>query len=508
MKTRLILVILLVTFIDFIKSVEQPNIIIILADDLGFNDVGYHNPDMMTPNIDQLAKTGIILEQSYVQPICTPSRSSLLTGMYPYLIGRQGYPISHKQPTGLTLDRKLISNYLGEKGYATHIVGKWHLGFCKEEFLPTSRGFDSHYGFWGGSQDYYTKSFRHGYDFRDDLDLDLSANNTYSEDLYEERVSILLREHAASNPGQPFFLYMSHHAPHSPVEPPQFYEDLYANITDDGRRKFSGTVTAMDDKVGALVQALKDSGMYENTVILFLGDNGGNPLLGAGGNNWPLRGFKGVVYEGGVRTPAFVHSPILKSTGLSIDHLFHVSDWLPTFYHLAGASDQEIKDQNFSGINQWPVLENPLGEGLREEIVVNLDDDKGTTFGALRQGRYKYIKNPGMWVGWVKPPTRGANGNAGQHLGDLGDVDNDELVDTLAEQSVDVLHQQSVDVLHLFDLEVDPEERFDLKHELPHIVQEMNERMEQLKEDMVYPDNIEEVEGGLVDGIWTSNWCE
>jgi len=209
-----------------------------------------------------------------------------------------------------------------------------------------------------------------------------------------------------------------------------------------------------------------------------------------------------------------VHSPLLKSTGLSIDHLFHVSDWLPTFYHLAGASDQEIKDQNFSGINQWPVLENPLGEGLRpflvcrEEIVVNLDDDKGTTFGALRQGRYKYIKNPGMWVGWVEPPTRGANGNAGQHLGDLGDVDDDDLVDILAEQSVDVLHQQSVDVLHLFDLEVDPEERFDLKHELPHIVQEMNERMEQLKEDMVYPDNIEEVEGGLVDGIWTSNWCE
>ena len=153
---------------------KQPNVVLILADDYGYNDIGYHNPDILTPHMDRLAGEGVILEQSYVQPVCTPTRwykrlnvfsthmvnyyrSALMTGLYPFRLGRQGVPIANTMPTGLTLEKKLLPEYLKDLGYKTHLVGKWHLGFCKEEFLPTNRGFDSHQGFWSGYETYYSK---------------------------------------------------------------------------------------------------------------------------------------------------------------------------------------------------------------------------------------------------------------------------------------------------------------------------------------------------------------
>ena len=134
-----------------------PNIIFILADDLGYNNVGYHNSRIITPHIDELAKTGVTLEQNYMQPLCTPSRSSLMTGMYPYHIGRQQWVIYPTTPTGLTLNRTLLPEALKSFGYDTHLVGKWHLGHCNEAYLPMSRGFDTHFGYWEGSEAYWTK---------------------------------------------------------------------------------------------------------------------------------------------------------------------------------------------------------------------------------------------------------------------------------------------------------------------------------------------------------------
>ena len=143
--------------VNFPQNKKPPNIIFVLADDLGFNDVGYHNPDIITPHIDALARTGVTLEQNYMQPLCTPSRSSLLTGMYPYHIGRQQWVIYPTTPTGLTLNRTLLPEVLKDLGYDTHLVGKWHLGHCNDAYLPLSRGFDTHFGYWEGSEDYYTK---------------------------------------------------------------------------------------------------------------------------------------------------------------------------------------------------------------------------------------------------------------------------------------------------------------------------------------------------------------
>ena len=128
-----------------------------MADDLGFNNIGYHNPEIFTPHIDELASAGIILEQNYMQSMCTPSRSSLLTGMYPYHIGRQELVLKPTEPTGLMLNRTLLPATLKTLGYDTHLVGKWHLGYCNDAYLPLQRGFDTHFGFWEGAQSYYTK---------------------------------------------------------------------------------------------------------------------------------------------------------------------------------------------------------------------------------------------------------------------------------------------------------------------------------------------------------------
>ena len=139
------------------QNKKPPNIKFILSDDLGFNNVVYHNPNIITPHINDLAQTGITLEQNYMQPLCTPSRSSLLTGMYPYHIGRQQWVIYPTTPTGLTLNRTLLPEALRTLGYDTHLVGKWHLGHCNKAYLPLSRGFDTHFGYWEGAEGYWTK---------------------------------------------------------------------------------------------------------------------------------------------------------------------------------------------------------------------------------------------------------------------------------------------------------------------------------------------------------------
>ena len=184
MAVMLIFAIFFITASMASEAAVQPNIIIVLADDFGWNDIGYHNPEVISPNLDQLAREGVILDRNYAQAVCTPSRSSLMTGMYPYKIGRQGQlPIGENVPTGLTLDYKLLPQYLQEFGYQTHLVGKWHLGFCKPEYLPLNRGFDTFFGFWSGYEDYYDNTlpiqYLYFHDFFDNQEVHFN-DGTYS----------------------------------------------------------------------------------------------------------------------------------------------------------------------------------------------------------------------------------------------------------------------------------------------------------------------------------------
>ncbi|XP_022241171.1 arylsulfatase B-like [Limulus polyphemus] len=299
----------------------RPHVVLIVADDLGWNDVSWNNPDIKMPNLERLARGGVILNQSYVQPVCSPSRTAFMTGYFPYHVGRQNSYIHRFQPSGVYLNYTFLPEKLKQLGYSTHVIGKWHLGYCNWSYTPTFRGFDSFFGFYLGAEEYYTH--RSGYDGQNYLDL---RNNTkpateyggvYSTNLFSTVTTKLI---SRLNPRIPTFLYLPFQAVHSPLEVPQKYLDMHKNIEDVNRRKYSGMISALDEAVGNITTALKKYGFYSNSVIGFTTDNGGQ--IQFGGNNWPLRGNKGTLWEGGTRGPAFVHSPLLNRKGFVTNNPF------------------------------------------------------------------------------------------------------------------------------------------------------------------------------------------
>lgn len=198
-----------------------PNIIFILGDDVGWSDVSFHgSPQIPTPNLDAIAADGIILNNYYVQPICTPSRAALMTGMYPFRIGMQYSVILPSEPWGLPLDVKIMPEYFRDLGYKTHMVGKWHLGYFKKEYTPTERGFDTFYGFYNGEIGYYNHTLseenHEGLDFWDDSEPLWAECGNYSTNLFAERARQIIRKHDQS---KPLFLYLSTQSPHNAPEP-------------------------------------------------------------------------------------------------------------------------------------------------------------------------------------------------------------------------------------------------------------------------------------------------
>ncbi|XP_077994636.1 arylsulfatase B-like [Glandiceps talaboti] len=391
---------------------KQPHIILIVADDLGWNDVSFHGSNLIpTPNIDNLAYSGIVLHNYYVQPICTPTRGALMTGRHPIHLGLQHGVIVASHPYGLPLNETIMAQYLKTLGYSTHIVGKWHLGYFAWEYTPLYRGFDSHYGYYNGEEDYYIHAAEGngnyiGLDFRDDKNLMRSAFGEYSTELFTARAEKIIQSH---NPDKPLFLYLPYQAVHSanrkvPLQAPYKYTSRFPYIQDEKRRTFAGMVSALDDGIGNVTQALHDTGLYNNSVIIFTTDNGG-PAAGFDRNyasNWPLRGIKHTLWEGGVRGAGFVHSPLLEKPERISRDLIHVCDWLPTLYHLAGGKASDLPT-NLDGFNVWDTLSSGK-KSPRVEILHNIDPFEGSA--ALRSGDFKLIMGEelnGKWDGWYKP---------------------------------------------------------------------------------------------------------
>jgi arylsulfatase A-like enzyme len=367
-------------------SGTTPNIIFILADDLGWKDVGFHGSDIKTPNIDQLAETGLKLEQLYAQPMCTPTRAALMTGRYPMRYGLQTLVILPDQTYGLPTTERLLPQALKDAGYSTALIGKWHLGHAKREYWPRQRGFDYHYGPLIGEIDYFTHEM-HG-------QRDWYRNN---QPLKEQGyVTTLLGQDAvrvidAHDPKKPLFMYLAFTAPHTPFQAPQAYLDRYKHIADPQRRAYSAMVTAMDDQIGAVVQALDKRGMRDNTIIVFQSDNGGTrSTLLAGqietkgalpADNGPFREGKGTLYEGGTRVAGFINWPGHIKPGV-VDQPIHVVDWFPTLTGIAGVKSHA--GLPLDGLDMWPTL----SEGKpspRQEVVYNIEMFRG----AVRQGDWK-----------------------------------------------------------------------------------------------------------------------
>ncbi|CAH1099210.1 unnamed protein product [Psylliodes chrysocephalus] len=387
-----------------LMDTQKPNIIVIMADDMGFNDAGFHGSDEIpTPNIDALAYNGVILNRHYTQALCSPSRAAFLTGKYPIHTGMQHFVVLEMEPWGLRLNETIMPQLLKQNGYTTHAVGKWNLGFFKKEYTPTFRGFDTHYGYWQGFHDYYTHmnkaswSTEIGYDFRRNLDVDYDAKGKYSTTLFTNEAVKLIKEHDTTNP---MFLYLAHIAPHTgnkeePLQAPDEEIAKFAHIKDPERRIYAAMVSMLDQSVGTVIAALREKRMLQNSVILFFSDNGASDF----GSNYPFRGKKQTAWEGGNRNLAAIWSPLIQKPQRVSNRLIHIIDWLPTFYSIAGLNKTEIP--NTDGLDMWESISEDK-ESPRTEMVYNIDTIR--KWGAIRQGDWKYIygstgKEKNSWFG-------------------------------------------------------------------------------------------------------------
>jgi len=371
----------------------KPNIVVIIADDLGYGDLScYRAKDLQTPNIDNLVAAGVRFDNFYANSsVCSPTRAALLTGRYPDLVGVPGVIRTHITNNFgyLCPQAVLLPRLLKEAGYHTAIVGKWHLGLASPN-TPNERGFDHFHGFLGDMMDDYFNHRRHGFNYMrlNEEEIDPKGHAT---DLFTQWAVNYIGQRAQST--QPFFLYLAYNAPHAPIQPPEIWlqkvKERQTNISDK-RAALAALVEQMDDGIGKVLVALKDTGMSDNTLIFFSSDNGGQ--LNLGSSNRPLAGGKGQMYEGGIQVPACAVWPGKIKPGSRTDRVALTMDLLPT---ICEASDVKIGHE-IDGRSILPML---LGKTQpAEERVIFWVRREGGNFGgrafyAARRGDFKLLQN-------------------------------------------------------------------------------------------------------------------
>lgn len=351
------------------ESQRRPNVLLVVADDLGWSDVGWHGGFGRTPHMDRLVREGVELDRHYVQPVCTPTRVALLTGRYPGRFGPHAITPSNRRalpPGTMTLPEALRS-----LGYATAQVGKWHLG-SRPEWGPNHYGFDHSYGTLTGAADPWTHKYRRGpYEdtwHRDGIRVDAEGNAT---ELVTAEAVRRIRVAAAAPERRPWFLYVAFHAVHTPVDAPDEYKRIYAGVrfdTDpakhDSRLRLAAMVSQLDAALGRFVAALDETGQRADTLIVFTSDNGGaeslrNAYLGdvadspLNSENDPLRGEKNTLWEGGVRVCAFANWPGVLAPR-KCTAIIHAVDWFPSLAGLLGLPQAD--HQGWDGCARWGAI--------------------------------------------------------------------------------------------------------------------------------------------------------
>jgi len=360
----------------------KPNIVFLLADDLGREDCGFMGGhEIKTPRIDKLAAAGAKLDAFYVQPVCSPTRAALMTGRYPMRHGLQVGVVRPWAQYGLPLDEQTLPQGLQAAGYATAIVGKWHLGHFAPECLPTRRGFDHQYGQYNGAIDYFTHVRDGGFDWH--RDAKASRDEGYSTHLLAKEAVKFVTDTAGK---KPFFLYVPFNAVHAPHQVPAEYLKPYPNLKGE-RQKYAGMLAAMDEAVGQIVDAVDRAGVRKNTLFIFSSDNGG-PQPRVVTNNGKYRAGKGTLYEGGVRVAACVAWDGHIEAGTTIAAPMHMVDWYPTLLKLNGAKySQKLP---LDGLDIWPTLTQGKGSP-HDAILLNTTPNMG----AIRMGDWKLVIRSG-----------------------------------------------------------------------------------------------------------------
>eukprot|EP01064_Diplonema_japonicum_P025124 TRINITY_DN360_c1_g2_i1.p1 TRINITY_DN360_c1_g2~~TRINITY_DN360_c1_g2_i1.p1 ORF type:complete len:487 (+),score=177.17 TRINITY_DN360_c1_g2_i1:67-1527(+) len=442
----------------------QPHILMLVVDDLGWADVGYQGGNLPSPNINELANNGIKLERYYMQPVCSPTRSAFMTGRYPFHTGMQHLEtVLPGSSAGIPATDKTLPEYLVSSGYDTYMIGKWHCGYAKWAQTPTERGFQQYLGYMQAMGDYYNHTVEMGRLSGFDFWLNKERNATvgeYSMTAFMREANTYLHQIAEKN--SPSFLYFSHQNMHIPLENPPTPTTECDGVQPAKRKVYCNMMYEVDRAIGELVALYRDLGLWENTLMIFTSDNGGevdvsmtgtsSGEVGSAGSNWPLRAGKFTLFDGGVRAVGFLQGGdrVIPSTkrGTGFKGLIHAVDWLPTLLEAAS-----LPEQTSDGVSQWRAImeEGPL---LRTEVPINIFDN-GKNYTAFISGDWKLIVNPnlnqstyydGYWT--INPYTW-------------------EAPDSVADE-------------YLFNLIDDPNERVNLVGQYPDKVREIKDRIQTL----------------------------
>lgn len=460
-----------------------PHILFVIVDDLGSHDLGIHGSGIRTPVADQLVRDGVYLENYYVQPYCSPTRASILSGRYPLHTGLHGV-ISAWETKGLPLEEETLPQTLRRAGYQTHAVGKWHLGHSRWEQTPTFRGFQSFYGYYLGEGDYFKHTSLEplphapsiGYDMHHDhrefcgegCSRLVDERGNYSTHVFTRETIRLIEEYDKKD--GPLFLYLAHQAVHWPDEVPEEYAEPYQNRTDwSGRRKqYAGILAASDESIANVTKALRKKGMWNDTLVVFTTDNGGpNAVCGVqGSSNFPRRGGKCTIYEGGTTGDGFMSGPALGSilgiqSGSRYPNLFHVVDWLPTLAKITGAQPQ---GKLLDGVDHLSSLQGHSTEPPREDIFVG------------------YSRSYPISTGWYGPAIRYQNWKLiqGKSGGPESSTDSPLGTPTPAEGGIPGTYL-------LFDLSKDPNEEHDVASEHPAVLQALRAKLQEYQKSYTPP---------------------
>jgi arylsulfatase A-like enzyme len=372
-------------------AAARPNVLVIVADDLGYADIGVHGGrEVPTPNIDALAASGVRCSSGYVSaPYCSPSRAGFLTGRYQTRFGHEFNPhVGDEAKLGLPLDQKTIADRLRAAGYATALVGKWHQGFDAAHH-PQSRGFDTFLGFLVGGHNYllhreatpkFGSAHSHDMIYRG---RELQRLEGHATDVFTDEAIRFMRR----DPARPWFLYLAYNAVHTPLEiADRWRERLPAAVTDPARRGYLALLLGLDEAVGRVTEHLRKSGQEQDTLIFFFSDNGGSgrkPFFAYNtGVNTPLRGDKGQVLEGGIRVPFFVSWPGRLPAGKVFAEPVIALDVLPTALAAAGAAPEAGLD----GVDLLPFLTGTRQDAPHQALFWRFGPQR-----AVRRGNWKLV---------------------------------------------------------------------------------------------------------------------
>lgn len=369
-----------------VTAAERPNVVVIVADDLGWADVGYHGGNIDTPSLDRLAEQGVQLNRFYTTPICSPTRAALMTGRDPMRLGVAYGVIMPWDNIGVNPAEHFMPESFGAAGYQTAMVGKWHLGHAQMTYHPNERGFEHFYGHLHTEVGFYPPFANvGGKDFQvNGVTADDEGYETY---LLADEVSRYIRERDTQ---KPFFIYMPFIAPHTPLDAPAELQEKYKDIdtdlpparsnqTDSTRRiskmlmresarpMYAAVVDGMDQAIGQVLNTLDEEGLSDNTIVLFFSDNGGAAYSYGGADNAPLRGGKGETFEGGIRVVSLMRWPEKLQGGQIFDQVMTVMDVFPTLADAAGVDP--LNTFEFDGSSLWPSI----SEGTthtREDMIM------------------------------------------------------------------------------------------------------------------------------------------